>query len=102
MESAKTSAVNVAEATGVAGAATAISNAIPTSTDGLKQQLSAAQSQIAKLTAQLQDPQVRQRKVQEASEKMQTVVQQSQDSGVPLQIVAILCLVSFLIAYLFF
>jgi hypothetical protein len=96
------SARGAAEATGVAGAAAAVSNAIPTSTDDVKQQLSAAQAQIAKLTSQLQDPQVRQRKVQEASEKMQTVVQQSQEGGVPLQIVAGLCLLSFLIAYLFF
>jgi hypothetical protein len=102
MESAKASAANAAEATGVAGAAAAIANAVPTSSDDLKQQLSAAQAQIAKLTSQLQDPQVRQRKVQEASEKMQTVVQQSQETGVPLQIVAGLCLLSFLIAYLFF
>ncbi len=102
VDSAKSSASNAAEATGVAGAAAAISNAVPTSTDEMKQQLSAAQAQIAKLTAQAQDPQVRQRKVQEASEKMQTVVQQSQEGGVPLQIVAGLCLLSFLIAYLFF
>ena len=102
VESAKSSATNAAEATGVAGAAAAISNTVPTSTDELKQQLSAAQAQVAKLTQQAQDPQLRQRKVQEASEKMQTAVQQSQEGGVPLQIVAGLCLLSFLIAYLFF
>ena len=66
----------------------AISNAVPTSGDDVKEQLAAARAQIAKLTAQAQDPQVRQRKVQEASDKMQTVVQQSQEGGVPLQIVA--------------
>ena len=102
METAKSSAVNTAEATGVAGAVAAVSNAVPTSSDELKQQLAAANAQISKLTSQLQDPQVRQRKVQEASEKMQTVVRQSQESGVSLQIVAGLCLLSFLIAYLFF
>jgi hypothetical protein len=90
------------EATGIAGAAAVITNAIPTSGDELKQQLAAAQAQISKLTAQLQDPQVRQRKIHEANEKVQTIVQQSQDTGVPLQIVAGLCLLSFLIAYLFF
>lgn len=98
----KDTAYKAAEATGIAGAAAAVTNAIPTSQDEMKQQLSAANAQISKLTSQLQDPQVRQRKVQEASEKMQTVVQQSQESGVPLQIVAGLCLLSFLIAYLFF
>lgn len=102
MESAKASVASVAEASGVAGAAAAVSKAVPTSTEELKQQLAAAQAQIQKLTGQLGDPQLRQRKVQEASEKVQTVVQQSQDSGVPLQIVAGLCLLSFLIAYLFF
>ena len=101
-ESAKSYSANAAEATGVAGAAAAISSAMPTSGDDVKEQLAAARAQIAKLTAQAQDPQVRQRKVQEASDKMQTVVQQTQEGGVPLQIVAGLCLLSFLIAYLFF
>ena len=80
----------------------AVANPVPTSTEELQQQLAAAKAQIAKLTSQLNDPQLRQRKVQEASEKMQTVVQQSNESGVPVQIVAGLCLLSFLIAYLFF
>lgn len=81
---------------------TAVTNAVPSSTEELQQQLVAAKAQIAKLTSQLNDPQLRQRKVQEASEKMQTVVQQGNESGVPVQIVAGLCLLSFLIAYLFF
>jgi hypothetical protein len=102
LETTKSAAMNAAEATGVASAAAAISNAAPHSTEELKQQLAAAQAQISKLTKDLQDPQIRQRKVQEASEKMQTVVQQTQESGVTLQMTAILCLVSFLIAYLFF
>ena len=80
----------------------AVTNAVPTSIEELQEQLAAAKAQIAKLTSQLNDPQLRQRKVQEASEKMQTVVQQSNESGVPVQIVAGLCLLSFLIAYLFF
>ena len=80
----------------------AVTNVVPTSSEELQQQLAAAKEQISKLTSQLSDPQLRQRKVQEASEKMQTVVQQSNESGVPLQIVAGLCLLSFLIAYLFF
>lgn len=101
-ESAKTSAANAAEATGVSGAAAAIANAVPQSQDDVKQQLAAAQARIQELSNQLADPQVRQRKIAEAQEKVQTVVQQSQESGVPIHIVAALCLVSFLIAYLFF
>ena len=80
----------------------AVTNVVPTSSEELQQQLAAAREQISKLTGQLSDPQLRQRKVQEASEKMQAVVQQSNESGVPVQIVAGLCLLSFLIAYLFF
>ena len=86
----------------VDSAATAISNAVPTSQQDLKQQLADAKAQISKLTSQLGDPQLRQRKVQEASEKMQTVVQQSGETGVPVQVVAGLCLLSFLLAYFFF
>lgn len=101
-DSARGSVANAAEATGITGAAAAIANAMPQSTDDVKQQLAAAQARIQELSSQLADPQVRQRKVAEAQEKVQTVIQQSQDSGVPIHIVAALCLVSFLIAYLFF
>ena len=80
----------------------AVTSAVPTSSEELQQQLAAAKAQISKLTSQLGDPQLRQRKVQEASEKMQSVVQQGNESGVPVQFVAGLCLLSFLIAYLFF
>lgn len=100
--SAAESARSAAEATGVAGAAAAVSNAIPTNQEELKAQLATAQKQIARLTQDLKDPQVRQRKMADAQEKVQTVVQQSQNGGVPLHIVAALCLVSFFIAYLFF
>lgn len=99
---AKGSAANAAEATGIAGAAAAVANAMPQSQEDVKQQLAAAQAKIQELSSQLADPQVRQRKVAEAQEKVQTVIQQSQESGVPIHIVAALCLVSFLIAYLFF
>jgi hypothetical protein len=101
-ETAKSTVTGAAEATGVTAAASAVYAAVPKSGDDLKQQLAAANAQIQKLTSQLADPQVRQRKVQEASEKMQTVVAQTNEGGVPLQIVAGLCLLSFLIAYLFF
>ena len=92
-----------ADSAGVAGAAAAIRNSIPSNQEELKAQLQAAQNQIAKLTQELKDPQLRQRKVAEASQKVQQVVQQTNESGgVPLHIAAALCLVSFLIAYLFF
>lgn len=102
VETAKSAMANAAEATGVTAAAAAVVNAVPKSGDDVKQQLAAANAQIQKLTTQLADPQVRQRKVQEASDKMQTMVAQTNEGGVPLQIVAGLCLLSFLIAYLFF
>jgi len=101
-ENVKASASNAAEASGLAGVATAVANSVPTSSQQLQEQLNAAQARIKDLSAQLQDPQVRQRKIAEAQEKVQTVVQQSQETGVPLHIVAALCLVSFLVAYLFF
>jgi len=86
----------------LATAATAARDAVPTSYEELKQQLADARAQVFKLTDQMSDPGLRQRKVQEASEKVQQVVQQSGESGVPLQIVAGLCLLSFLLAYFFF
>lgn len=101
-ESARSTAANAAEATGLTSAAAAVANAMPQSQEDVKQQLAAAQARIQELSKQLADPQVRQRKVAEAQEKVQTVIQQSQESGVPIHIVAALCLVSFLIAYLFF
>ncbi len=93
---------NAAEATGLTAAASAVANAVPTSSQELQERLAAAKAPVTKLSDQIQDPQLRQRKVQEASEKVQTVVQQSHETGVPLQIVAALCLISFLIGYLFF
>jgi len=86
----------------LASAATAVSNAVPKSQEDLNQQLADAKAQISKLTSQLADLQLRQRKIQEASEKMQTVVHQTGETGVPVQIVAGLCLLSFLLAYFFF
>jgi hypothetical protein len=101
-ESKPTTSSSAEPASTLGNAYAAVTNAVPTSIEELQEQLAAAKAQIAKLTSQLNDPQLRQRKVQEASEKMQTVVQQSNESGVPVQIVAGLCLLSFLIAYLFF
>jgi hypothetical protein len=102
VESAKDTTIKAAEVSGLATGATKISNAVPRSTDDVSAQLAAAKEQIAILSKQVQDPQFRQRKMQEANEKVQTVVQQSQESGVPVHITAALCLLSFLIAYLFF
>ena len=94
---------SVAETTGIAGAAAAVTNAIPTSNEELQQQLAAARNQITKLTNDLKDPAFRQRKINEGQEKAQAAVQQVQSGGgVPLQITAVLCLISFLIAWLFF
>ncbi|RLM01241.1 hypothetical protein CFD26_108752 [Aspergillus turcosus] len=79
---------------------------IPTSADELKSQLSEANAQIQKLKERLADQGLRQRKIGGDSEKTAPTMQQQQaqpvDAGVPLQIVASLCLLSFLIAYFFF
>ena len=88
--------------TAIASTAGAVTRTLPTSQEELKQQLAEAKAQIKKLTGQLGDPQLRQRKVQEASEKVQTAVQQTGETGVPVQVVAGLCLLSFLLAYFFF
>ena len=98
---AKASAGNPATST-LASAASAVKDAVPTSNEELKQQLAEARAQINKLAGQASDSGLRQRKVQEANQKVQQVVQQSGESGVPLQIVAGLCLLSFLLAYFFF
>ena len=101
-EQVQSTASNVAHQTGLYSAAATVANAVPTSSNEVKEQLAAAQAQISKLTSQVQDPQMRQRKSTEGQEKVQAVVQQSSQGGVPLPIVAALCLLSFLIAYLFF
>jgi hypothetical protein len=95
----------------IGGASTAASStaaALPTSQDDLKQQLSEANAKIARLQEQVVEG-IRQRKPQEAASKavesakqsMQTAQQQA-PAGVPVAIVAGLCLFCFLIAYLFF
>lgn len=99
---AKASASNPATSSSISGAAAAISNAVPTSNEEIKQQLAEAKAQIVKLKESLADSGLRQRKMQEAGEKLQTVMPQSGESGVPLQMVAGLCLLSFLLAYFFF
>jgi hypothetical protein len=79
---------------------------IPASADELKTQLSEANAQIQKLKERLADQGLRQRKIGGENEKSASTMQQQQvqpvAAGVPLQIVAGLCLLSFLIAYFFF
>lgn len=86
-----------------------LSSAIPTSREDVQTQLQAAKEQIAKLTSQLQDQgELRRRKGVEALEEKgypkaaQALAHPNQAAGVPLQWVAILCLVSFLLAWIFF
>lgn len=84
-------------------------NAVPTTQEELKQQLAAAQAQIEQLRKQAADSMsgLRQRNVgQSTTEKLSNnpTVQKLQEApgGVPVQVVAILCLISFIVAYLLF
>ncbi|RMZ85509.1 hypothetical protein DV737_g704, partial [Chaetothyriales sp. CBS 132003] len=79
-----------AGAAGAVGAGATFASVSPSSSEELKAQLAAARDQITTLTKQLQDPQLRQRKLQESQEKVQTIVQRNQEAGVPLQITAVL------------
>jgi hypothetical protein len=87
----------------VAAAAAAVSSASPMSYDEMKAELEKVQ---AKLTALSQDGGLRLRKVAAGETSNATVnevaKQIQQQEGVPLQIVAGLCLLCFLIAYFFF
>ncbi|KAF2625302.1 MSP domain-containing protein [Macroventuria anomochaeta] len=90
----------------VAAAAASVSNAIPTSQAELQAQLDAAKQQIARLTQQA-DAGLRQRKpesTRDAKNQLATATQQqtAPAGGVSVQITALLCLVSFLIAYFLF
>lgn len=91
---------------GASGMASSAASAVPTSSDELKQQLSAAQAEVARLREQASEG-IRNRKPQEAASKAvesakQSMQQGQAPGGVPVQIVAGLCLLCFLIAYLFF
>jgi len=88
-----------------------VASAIPTSTSDLQAQLAEARAQIQKLKQQVEQHGLRQRKgeaiIQESKEKvasgtMGIGVQHPPTGGVPVQIVAALCLLSFLLAYFFF
>ncbi|KAJ5725791.1 PapD-like protein [Penicillium malachiteum] len=82
----------------------AVINALPSS-DDLKAQLSDANAQIQRLKDRLADQGLRQRKTGGEAKAAPATMQQTHtqgETGVPLQIVAGLCLLSFLIAYFFF
>ena len=92
-------------------AASSVTNALPTSGEDVRQQLADAKATIARLTDQAQEQVLRQRKSdavnQDSKERFTTGttgmgVQQQPADGVPVQIVAALCLLSFLLAYFFF
>lgn len=98
-------------ASSAATGATAPAETKPDFTDNVKEQLSDALAQIQKLKAQLveQGEGLRQRKVGEGSSiskagstLQQQIAQPAAEMGVPVQIVAALCLLSFLLAYFFF
>ncbi|WEW55496.1 phosphatidylinositol-binding protein scs2 [Emydomyces testavorans] len=76
--------------------------------DDLRSQLEKARAQIQQLKQQVAENELRQRKVATkggASPELATLQQQSHppaEMGVPLKVVAGLCLISFLLAYIFF
>ncbi|KAJ8111559.1 hypothetical protein OPT61_g5874 [Boeremia exigua] len=89
----------------VAAAASSVSNAIPTQAE-LQAQLETAKQQIVRLTQQANEG-LRQRKpdaTSGAKDQLATATQQqtAPAGGVSVQITALLCLVSFLIAYFLF
>ncbi len=92
-------------------AASSAVNAVPTSGDDLRAQLAQAKATITKMTQQADEQGLRQRKAdavnQDSRERITTGttgmgVQQQPAEGVPVQIVAALCLLSFLLAYFLF
>lgn len=92
----------------VSAAAARVSNAIPTSQGDLKAQLEEAKAQIARLTSQASEASgLRQRKVEPlggSKSQLSTAAgsQTAPAGGVSVQITALLCLLSFLVAYFLF
>nr|POE82355.1 vesicle-associated membrane protein-associated protein c16g5.05c [Quercus suber] len=88
----------------IGAAAAAVSNSLP-SGDDMRRQLDAARAQIAQLQQQASEG-LRQRKVTSNSSEKGTTSTSLQNApapgGVSVQITALLCLLSFIIAYLFF
>ncbi|CAG7984463.1 unnamed protein product [Penicillium olsonii] len=89
----------------ISTARSAVANALPSS-DELKSQLAEANVTIQRLKDRIAEQGLRQRKTAtEAGSAPPAAMQQSHaqtQSGVSIQIVAVLCLLSFLIAYFFF
>ncbi|MCJ1336761.1 phosphatidylinositol-binding protein scs2 [Bachmanniomyces sp. S44760] len=92
-------------------AASSVASAVPTSKEDVQRQLDAANAQIAKLKSAADEQGLRLRKSDavghDARERITTGttgmgVQTQPADGVPVQIVAALCLLSFLLAYFFF
>ncbi|KAI4259834.1 MAG: hypothetical protein L6R42_004368 [Xanthoria sp. 1 TBL-2021] len=88
-----------------------IAQGVPTSGEDLRAQLADAKATISRLTQQVEEQGLRQRKTdavnQDSRERITTGttgmgIQQQPADGVPVQIVAALCLLSFLLAYFFF
>ncbi|KAF2279676.1 MSP domain-containing protein [Westerdykella ornata] len=94
----------------ITSAAAGVANAIPTSTAELQAQLAESKATIDRLRQQIeQSTGLRQRKTEateptrEANEQLLTAERvQPPAGGVPVQIVAVLCLLSFLLAYFLF
>lgn len=95
----------------VSSAATTVVNAVPKSSEDLQAQLAQAKATILRLTQQNEEQVLRQRKTDEVNqdfrERITTGttgmgVQKQPGDGVPVQIVAALCLLSFLLAYFLF
>ena len=108
-ESANDAGISASSTVGTA--ASNLTAAIPTSGEDLRAQLAQAKQKIVTLTSQMEEQGLRQRKAdvvnQDARERITTGttgmgVQQQPADGVPVQIVAALCLLSFLLAYFFF
>jgi hypothetical protein len=82
-----------------------VSNAIPTSQDDVRRQLDEAKATISRLQEQASSG-LRQRNVAGSGEKGSTqnglAAKATSTGGVSVQIVALLCLLCFLIAYFFF
>lgn len=101
-----------AESSTLAETATSTATGEPKSdfSENVKEQLSDALAQIQKLKAQLAEQTgLRQRKVDGGDQSakrgntlQQQLAQPTTEMGVPVQIVAALCLLSFLLAYFFF
>ena len=108
-ESTPTTASNIQST--LSGAASSVASVIPTSGEDLRAQLSEAKATIAKLLQQGEERGLRQSRDGDGSPDSKgqslpgttaTAIQQHTSEGVPVQVVAALCLLSFLLAYFFF